>query len=67
MNRNCKCGGRLQSIDYVEDSGLRNAGHIVYKTVRRIPGVAMWECDKCGKQYTQRLRVPKSDPNKPTL
>ena len=45
MNRHCKCGGRIVNTG-LEDrlpSGQRQA---------------LFRCDKCGKQYSQRLRMP---------
>lgn len=50
MIHTCSCGGRVRSIDT--------------PTRRIVPNVASFKCLKCGRTYTQKLRV-KSVPASP--
>lgn len=60
MNPNCKCGGKFISIDNFPVCGTHpDTGHTLYSTVRIKPGYASWECNRCGKSQTQKLRVSK--------
>ena len=54
------CGVKLVSLDTVEDSGLRNRGHVVWRDVRKTPGLASWRCSVCGRVFTQKLREKKA-------
>lgn len=57
MNPKCRCGGHFKSIDPVQP--VRWGVQTYYTTIRRTPGVASWQCDKCGVLQEQRLRQPK--------
>lgn len=53
MNRNCKCGGRLKRLDIVGEYD-KKLKRIMYSDTN--PDVARFQCEKCGRNYSQRKR-----------
>jgi hypothetical protein len=54
MNHNCKCGGRICSLDWQWNEVKQCS--FPSPLSESEPNVAHFQCDKCGRKYNQRKR-----------
>ena len=63
MNHNCRCGGRILSLDWRWDPNFECCGRkgfsVASDTQLAEPTVAHFQCNKCGQKYNQRKRQSK--------